>query len=54
MRVKEGGASESWAVMAQIQVETSPGTKVSRLPPGGSWLESVTNLFKEGKQMNVA
>jgi len=34
VRVEEGGVSERWAVMAQIRVETPPGTKVSRLPLG--------------------
>ena len=43
MRVEDRGESESWAVMAQIRVETSPDAKVGRLPLG---LPSQENLAK--------
>ena len=47
VRVEEAGVSESCTVMVQIRVETSLGLSVSRLPAAGSWLESVTNLFRK-------
>ncbi|MGC1182102.1 reverse transcriptase N-terminal domain-containing protein [Legionella sp.] len=47
------GRSECWAVMVQIQVETSFGTKVSRRPIGLSLQESLKNRENEKTQMTV-
>jgi len=47
------GRSECWAVMAQIQVGTSLGTKVSRHPIGLSLQESLENRKNEKTQMTV-
>ena len=47
VRVEDGGVSESPFVMSGIRVETLPDTKVGRLPPGRSWLESVSNFFRK-------
>ena len=45
LRVKEGGKSESPAVIVGIRAATSPDTKVGRLPLGHSWRESMTNRW---------
>lgn len=51
--VKDGGESERSSVMDGIRAETSPDTKVGRLPLGHSWRENIGQLLDEEKQMTA-
>ena len=47
MRAEECGKSECHSVMERIEVETSPHTKVGRLPQGDFLQETFRTYLKE-------